>query len=211
MPKITKIEEQKKNSDRVSVYIDDKFAFGVPKYAAEKNKLKEGQEVNEVQLKQVMYDAELERAKAYIVNYHLNKTTHIIRKKLQEKGFDEEVIEGMLDFIDRYQLVDNKDYGRRFTHDHLYLKRKGKRRISQELKQKGLTEQEISSVLKKINSEDEVLVATEALQKKVATYRRKAKTPYEFKNKCYVYLAGRGFSTDIITQAIERVESEEEE
>jgi regulatory protein len=47
MKKITSISQQKKNKNRLNVFLDDEFAFGMDKYVFLSQRLKIGDEVDE--------------------------------------------------------------------------------------------------------------------------------------------------------------------
>ena len=212
MPKITSIEIQKKNAKRVSIYIDDVYAFGIDAFVAKKYKLEVGKEVMPTELQKVMSEEELEKAKQYTVDYLLGKTTKLIRDKLIQKGYEEETVDKVMTFIAQYKLVDDGDYAKRYANDASKFKKHGKLKIKQSLKQKGITDDDILHALTRINEEDEVLAAKKLLQNKVENYRKKAKNNYELKGKCYQFLMARGYSGDIIERVINQimVESEEE-
>lgn len=209
MPIISDIQEQKKNKTRSSIFVDGSFFVGASNFVIKQNRLEIGKEVDKQILHQIIIDDSVEKAKGYIIDYHLNKTKKMIRNKLSEKGYEEEVIERVMDFIEMYNLVDDADYAVRKTHDALHIGKKGKRVIYQTLKQNGVPEEHIQEALDNINYSDQVDVAKKAIRSKIAPYKQKAKNHYEFKNKCYVFLTRRGFTGDIINEVMADIEKGE--
>lgn len=205
MGKITALEMQKKNAKRISVFIDGTYAFGVDAYVAGKHKLEVGKEVNEVALKKISQDEDLEKAKAYTVDYLLGKTTKEIENKLAQKGYDPEVTSEVMIFIEKYKLVDNADYAKRYANDASKFKKHGKMRIKQTLKQKGVEDEDISEALSRIDEKDEVEIAKRQLVNKLETYRRKAKSKYELRGKCYQFLMARGYGSSVIEKVMNQL------
>jgi regulatory protein len=210
MPKITSIEEQKKNKKRLSVFIDDQYAFGADAFVIKRNRLEVGKEVDIDTLKKIAFEDDVERAKQYVVDYQLGKPEKQIREKLLQKGYEEEVINAILTFLHTYKLIDDAEYARRYTNDASKLKKHGKLRIKQTLKQKGISQDDIESALTRISSKDEIAQATKMLQSKIPSYQKKAKSAYELRGKCYQYLASRGYSGDVIESAINKCKLSED-
>jgi regulatory protein len=210
MPKITCIEVQKRNKDRVNVYVDDQFLVGVSAYAAAKHKLQVDQEVDPAKLESVLFEDELEKAKGYITNYLMNKTQHILIEKLTKKGFDEAVVQKALEWAKNYKFVDDEDYARKFAKDGSNLKKNGKRMIAQKLKQKGVEQTSIDKALSAISESDELASAAKALKSKIETYKRKTNSEREWKQKCIQFLMGRGYGFDIAKKTMEMTTYDED-
>lgn len=205
MYKITNITEQKRNKKRRNIFVNEEYFGSASEYILGKFKLEIGTEVDKEKLKQLILEDSYEKAKEYVVKYLLGKTFSIVETKLKEKGYEEETIERVIEFLKNYRLMDDKDYAKRMTHDGLFIKRQGKKMIQMKLKQKGVGEEEIREVLGEINKEDEVNMAIKALVSKIEGYKRKSKNHYQLKQKCYTYLFGRGFDYEIIEQAVNQV------
>lgn len=208
MKKITDIQPQKKNKGRSNIFINEQFALGASDYSIRKNGLKIGMTITKEQLEQVVFEDELEKAKNYIVDYHLNKSKKTIYDKLIEKEYSESVIQAVMDFIERYKLVDDKEYARKFSHDALFIKKQGKRLIKQTLKQKGVSEEDIDNALLHFDEEEEIKVAKKALHSKLEGFKKKSKNKYDFKNRCYQFLARKGYDSNIISKILHTIDFE---
>lgn len=203
MEKITKIEPQRRTKGRSNIFINEEFVLGASDYAIRKQGIQEGMEITREQIEAIVYEDELEKAKGYIVNYHLNKSEKTIRQKLKEKEYTERVIEATLDFLERYRLIDDAEYARKLAHDAFRIKRQGSSRIKQTLKQKGVGEEEIEQALNQFTEEEEVDTAIRVLAPKFEVYRTKSKNPYDHKNRCYQLLLRKGFSGSVISKTLE--------
>lgn len=208
MPKITDITEQKRNKSRLNIFIDEKFETGASKYSIKRNGIKVGMEITPEKLKQVVRDDEVEKAKGYIIDYHLNKSKKIVQDKLIEKGYEEEVIKEVMTFIDKYNLINDREYAKKYIHDAIHIKKYGERKIAQVLKQNGINEKVISEELDDIANESQIEIAEKELSKKLDRYKRKSEHKYELRQKCYAFLARRGYHAEIINIVLESLENE---
>ena len=112
---ITKIEEQK-NKRRVNIFVDNSFFCGLEKETAIILRLKEGKEVDEETLVNAVKMSEekraFEKATTYIaVRMHSKKE---LQTKLKNKGFDDDSIEGAIQKLEEYKLVDDKAFAKLF-------------------------------------------------------------------------------------------------
>lgn len=207
---ITSLEPQK-NPNRLSVFIDHAYAFGVDQFVAKKYKLEVGKSVKPEELKTILGAEELEKAKRYVVDYLLGKTTKQVQDKLTTKGYESDVIEQVMEFISQYRLMDDQDYAKRYAHDASKFKKHGTRKIKQTLKEKGIADEDVQLALSRINEQDEIDNAKKLLSNKINTYRKKAKNKYELKGKCYQFLASRGYTSDIIEHVLHQLLVDQEE
>lgn len=205
MKKITDIQTQKRNQDRVSIYIDHVFYLGISRYVCEKYKLKIGSTYDEKRIDEALREESFETAKNYVTKYLVGKPEKVIRDKMTLKEYDPDTIEKTIDFMKKYGFINDEQYAKAFTHDAHKIKRQGKRKIQQLLKQKGISNELIQQALIEIEDEDQIKAATHKLKLKLDGYKKKAKSPYELKSKCYGYLMQNGFESDVIQIAIKNV------
>lgn len=202
--RITDLQPQKKNEDRTNVYINDTFYKGVSNYVVKKFKLEIGKTVDIETLKKAVYEDDLEKAKVYIANYHTNKTEKVIRDKLKEKGYGEDVADGVIEFLLKYNYIDDKLFAKNLMNDSVRLKKQGKGMIKRKLMEKGVDKEIIAETLENINQEDEERAVNHLVEKKADHYWKKAKNEYEWKSKMYQFLMSRGFQGELIKNAIEK-------
>ena len=106
--KITAIEEQKKNKNRKSVFLDGAFAFGIDAFSLYALKLKEGVDISPERLAEIKCTVLFEDAKAKAVKLLSCRsyTAHQIRKKLIEYTGDAEITDKTIAFLEEYGLID---------------------------------------------------------------------------------------------------------
>ncbi|MGL4796947.1 MAG: recombination regulator RecX, partial [Paraclostridium sp.] len=156
MPIITKIEAQKKTEDRVNIYVDEQFFMGIYKELVFTLGLKKGMEIEENKLRSILRDEMFIKAK--------NKALTILSKTSQSEknivsklspDFEEDVIEDVLEFLRKYNFVNDEDLATRITNTNLKVNKCGKNRIKQNLYNKGIDRETIDSVVSDIDSDVE--------------------------------------------------------
>ena len=92
--KITKLEVQKKNKNRVNLYLNEEFYCGLSLEAVVKYNLKVGQDIEEQKLEFLQTDSEREIAQNKAISYisKYQKTEKELKDYLIKKGFDEGIV-----------------------------------------------------------------------------------------------------------------------
>lgn len=130
-----------------------------------------------------------------------NHSSGELRKKLSVAGALNEDIEKVMEFLQEYNLINDRDYAKRLASDLQNLKKYGKRRICSELASKGINQEFIEEAVSELDEidDDEFLVLVE----------KRLKGDFEKKNKDRVirYFLNRGYSFDKIKGAISEIET----
>ncbi len=207
--KITKIENQKRHKNRMSIFLDGEFAFGIDAFHCYALKLKEGDEISSSMLSEIKQKILFEDAKNRALKLLSSRsyTTRDMKKKLLDYTGDETATEKTLVFLAEYRFLDDADYARRFARDCLNLKRLGKRSIRAKLLEKGIAPDLADKVLEELSG-DEILA--ENMEKLLI---KKLNGNFEFKNlmKAKRYLVSKGYSFDEIDRAINKLKAESED
>jgi regulatory protein len=201
--KITAIKIQKRNHQRVSVYLDGKYAFGLARIVAAW--LEVGQYLSETRITELKGEDTREAAFQQALKYlnHRDRSEAEIRQNLERHGFPEDTIEASLGRLRRNKLVDDKRFAKNWIDNRNEFRPRGRRALAYELKQKGISAAIIEEALVGF---DEGEMAYQAACKKAQRWK-KQEWP-EFRNKIYGFLARRGFNYQTIIPVVERVWSE---
>jgi regulatory protein len=199
--KITALKAQKKNPNRVNVFLDGEFAFGVSRIVAAW--LKTGQILTEEKVLSLQQDDAREVAfqNALIVISYRPRSVHEVQKKLREKGFDDTVIDLVVERLKASGLVEDKEFAQAWIENRTVFRPRSQRLMALELRQKGVPDEVVQKAL--VDSvDDETLAHQAAIQ-----YARKLKNLewLEFRKKLSAFLARRGFSFEIIGPLVRRV------
>ncbi|MGL5151754.1 MAG: recombination regulator RecX [Clostridium sp.] len=209
MGKITKIEEQKRNKDRVNIYIDDEFAFAVFAELVYKNGLKVKQEVDDLELRNIFNEEEKRKCKASAIRIieRTYKTEKEMREKLLKKEYSQDAIEYAMSFLKEYNFLNDEVYTKMYVNDKIKLG--GKNKIKFDLKRKGVNEEEIAKALSNVDEEGERAVAKKLCEKKYLLLKKKEEDKYKVYNKLLRFLVGKGYDYGLSSEVVREITSEE--
>ncbi len=203
MKKITAIEVQKRTPNRVNIYLDGEFAFGLARIVAAW--LRVGQELSEEKIEQLQAEEARERAfqQAMLFLSYRARSESEIRQNLRKHEIPEPVIEQTLERLKQDGLANDHQFANTWVENRSAFRPRSRRMMAMELRQKGLDDEAISSATKSV--EDEAL-AYEAAQKRVP--RLKDLEWSEFRKKMSDFLGRRGFSYSVIAPVVTRIWNE---
>ena len=197
MPKITDIETQKKNKNRVNVYLDGEFAFGLEMLTVLKLGLKIGQDISPQELKEAIFDSEkavaLEKGMSYIDRGR--KTAKQVRDYIEGKGYDPQVVNYVVEKLKYYGYVDDSLYASDYAKQN--FSSKGARRIKQELIQKGISLAQAEKYSAQ-DSDDALKYATQLAQR----YMKNKQSDLKTLQKLQRHLVSRGYDFDVVNSVI---------
>lgn len=124
-----------------------------------------------------------------------------VESKLREYGLDEDEAGEIIIRLSREKLLDEERYAKSFVRGHYRHKKWGRRRIVQELKQKGISEYCIKSGLKEIDGDEYYQNLVDVLEKKDRL--EKEKNPRVRRQKIQVFLMNKGYEQDLIKMALD--------
>lgn len=201
--KITKIKPQN-NKDRVNIYLDGEFAFGLDMEIAYKYNLKKDMEIDESYIENVLKSEEQNSANDYALKFlsHRSRTEKEIVDKMIKKGFDEEVINETLAYLKKYNFIDDRRFAEIYTEEKIRLKKLGSYRIKHELQNKGVDESIASEIVEKY-SDNEYERAMELATKKVKSYKNDDKNAIY--RKLGGYLQRRGYSFECVSKVLKEL------
>lgn len=190
MPRITAIEPQKKNPQRVNLYLDGEFAFGVAGLVAAW--LRVGQELDEGQVAALQTEDEQETVYQKALHFlsYRPRSSAEVRRNLTKRGILGPLVEATIQRLQRAGLVDDAAFAQAWVENRNTFRPRSRSALRIELRRKGLDEEVIGSVLEE--KVDEESLARQAARK-YAHRLRDLEWP-EFRQKLGGFLARRGFS-----------------
>lgn len=207
---ITSIQEQKRNKERYNLYLDGEFAFSCQKEIVKKLKLKEGVSLEEEKLAEIIHENDLKEAFHQALDHlsYRQRTRQEMIIHLEKKGYGEDIVQEALAKLDHYQFIDDEKYAQDYIDYKGKSQLKGSNRIRQELTLKGVEKEIIEDGLKNYHHEEELenccLIAKQF-------FMSKKSLPYnQIKGKLTTKLAGKGYSFDLIHEAIKFLDSDQE-
>lgn len=202
---ITAITPQKKDANRCSVFVDGDFAFGLVKEDIAYFKLKEGEPISQQTYdyitEKLLYIKAQDTALQYI-SFQM-RTAAQVRRKLLEKEYTDTVIEEVMAFLLKYKYVDDEEYCRCYIAQRQRLSPRGAYALKAELSQKGVSREAIDKALAHADI-DEAEAARRLIEKK---WRYLEDIDEKAKKRIWSFLQRKGFSYDIIKEAIKAFEN----
>ncbi len=197
---ISALTVQKRNPERVNVYLDGEFAFGLSRIVAAW--LYVGQELSDEKIGELQSGDSHESAYQRALNYlsYRARSEAEVRKHLLGKGIQDDIVEQVLERLNNAGLVDDERFAQSWVENRSEYRPRSRRAMVYELKQKGVSEAAIHSAVDDVDEEE---MAYLAALKKAGRYSR-LEWP-EFRQKMNTYLAGRGFNFVVSSPVIARV------
>ena len=196
--RITALTVQKRNPDRVNVYLDGEFAFGLSRIVAawlEQGRSLSQQEIEELVRKDT---SEVAFQKAIKLLDYRPRTGQEIRQKLHQKGFEPGQIEQVVERLISTHLIQDEKFAALWVESRNQFRPSSQRVLRYELRSKGIDEEIIEEALQ--GSVEDLELAQRAAQKMV---RRLANLDWqEFRKKLSAFLARRGFSYETVAQVV---------
>ena len=197
---ITALTIQQKNKDRVNVYLDGRFAFGLA--AIEAARLRRGQTLSDDEIAALQNRDEAQKAHESALRYldYRPRSVDEIRRHLKGKDVAPEVTDEVVERLTGVGLLDDRAFARYWLENRSDFSPRGERALRLELRQKGVPGDIIAEVLSEGHDEDE------AAYRAAMAQARKVRTtdPVEFRRKMEARLARRGFSYDTAREAVTR-------
>ena len=209
---ITKLAVQKKNKDRVSVFVDRAFAFGVHQDLVLQYELHKGRELSAREQQEIVTDDAVQVAKTAAFNYlsYRDRTEHEMREKLQEKGFSAPVIEEVVARLHELGYLDDAAYAERYARERFERKGYGPRRIRRELRRRGVGPHDIEDAAAAVFDRETALEKARGHAQKRLSRLARESDPWKRRKKLSDYLLRRGFEFDIVRQVVDETAEEED-
>lgn len=196
---ITALVVQKKNKDRVNVFLDGQFSFGLA--AIEAIKLKRGQVLTDADIDRLRGADEVEKAHNRALNFLAIRPRSIseVRQNLRKGEFEIDVIDQVIDRLKRADLLNDAEFIKYWLENRSAFSPRSSRALKQELLRKGAEREAIDQVLGEVGHDDGAAATRSALAK---ANRFKELPRKEFALKLSQYLARRGFDYETIREAV---------
>ena len=197
---ITTLRYQKRNKNRVNVYLDDQFAFGLA--AIEAARLRVGQALSDDDIARLRRQDDVERAHERALNFlsYRPRSEAEVRRNLRKKDVTDEAIEAEVERLTRAGMLDDREFARYWVENRLQFNPRGARALGHEMREKGVPVSIIDDTLAGFDEEPAARKAAEAGARRLAHLE-----PTAFRRRLGAYLARRGFSYAVISPLVEEM------
>lgn len=204
---VTKIEIQKKNNNRVNIYLNEEFAFScslelIYKYGICKDKI-----LDVDYLKDIIYKDNYIKCKSYALRVieKSYKTEKQIYDKLI-KNFDDNVVKKCINFLKEYNFIDDNKFAGMYINEKIYSQSKNK--IKYALIKKGIKESIVDEKLYNIDDSLEENLAFNVAKKKYNIIIKNENNINVVYNKLGNYMVKNGYDFDLVKHILKKVVSE---
>jgi regulatory protein len=197
---VTALTAQKRNQERLNVYIDGRYAFSLALEAAAG--LRVGQSLSEADMAALQTADTQAKAKSdaqRLLSYRPRSVAEV-RQKLVQKGYDDLVIERVIQHLQEVALLDDAAFAAYWVEQRHTFKPRSRLALRAELRQKGVNRQLIETAVATI---DEHEAARRALAAKIWQWQSLPQD--SFWQKAGQYLQRRGFSYEIIKPIVQEL------
>jgi regulatory protein len=196
--KITAIKAQVKNTERVSVHVDEKYAFSLGMAQLLDQKIHVGLDIDEPRLAELKHISDFGKAYERALMYVMLRPRSVreVHDYARRKKWTPEDTQAIISKLVAKRYVDDRTFARSWVESRAMNKKTSRRKLQMELKQKGVADDIIAEALEAAQYDE-----GDALRQLVSKKRKLARYAQD-DQKLMRYLAGQGFSFDDIKTAL---------
>jgi regulatory protein len=198
---ITAIETQARDPERVNVFLDGRFAFGLNARVVADAALRPGDTLSARRVAGLLQRDDVQQALLQAFGYlsYRPRTAHELRRYLAQKGRPPETIDSVLARLAEYHYVDDEVFALNWVETRQRFRPRGARLLRAELAQKGVERETIDQAIADAGA-DERALALDVAQAKVGSL--KAADYQEFGRRLGGFLMRRGFAPDVVWDVV---------
>jgi regulatory protein len=197
--KITALIAQKRNRQRINIYLDGDFAFGLSRFVAAW--LHVGENITDSKIAELIREDALETSYQIALRYinYRPRTETEMRGHLRKKEIPIEVITETINRLKRNGLINDHSFAEKWIEDRAVFRPRSRKMLIAELRQHGITDEIISQVIERVDS-DEDETAFQIAQKQAHRYQ--GLEWRDFRLKLSRYLLQHGFDYGTTTKVV---------
>ncbi len=199
---ITAVESQTRHPDRVSVFIDGEFAFGLNALIAAEQGVVPGRKVTEADVSSLLSAEEASRATdaaVHLVAYRA-RTEMEIRQRLGRRGFSSGAIDSAVAKMREWNYIDDQEFARQWVDSRESHRPRSSRMIKRELTTKGIDADVAERVVDSAEIDDHA-VALDLARKWLPRHSREDESTQ--RRRLTGYLQRRGFGWDVVRRVLD--------
>lgn len=149
MPYITKISAQKNNTERVNIFLDEKYDFSVDLDVLVQHDLKKGKELDEADIIEIQFGDSVKKGFQQAVDYlsYRMRSVKEVTDYLTKKEIPAPAISEIIHKLKHYKYVNDLEFAEAYVSTHRKTNSKGPSVLKKELKLKGIDDDTIEQAL----------------------------------------------------------------
>lgn len=200
--RITSLEPQMNNPERINLYVDGRFLLGVNAAIVLQMGLRLDQELSPSQLDLLQSEEVEQRAVDRALNYlsYRPRSREEVRRYLRRKETPPEIIEAALARLDRLDFVNDRTFAGFWIESREQFSPRGARALKNELRMKGVERDVVDEM---VNDEQDEERALRAGRKKAIALANAPNIDFAtFRNRLGSFLQRRGFGYQVTARTV---------
>ena len=200
--KITALEPQARNPERINVFVDDRFLLGVSAAVVLQLGLELEQELQPAQLEQLRSEATLQQTVERAYNYlsYRPRSREEVRRYLRRKETPPEIIDTVLARLAHLDLIDDRAFASFWVETREQFSPRGSHALKNELRLKGVERDVVDELVDEEKDEERALIAG---RKKALSLLHLPSMDYAtFRTRLGSFLQRRGFGYEVSTRTV---------
>ena len=206
--RVTSLKAQVKTPGRVSVFIDDHFAFGVNRDVVLEFGLKKGLELSIRTQREILEREGHYRARSTALRYisYRDRSVQEIRRRLERSSYSESAIESTIDSLKASGLLNDDVYAIAYAEGRFRSGGYGPLRVRRDLRRKGLDDAAVNRAVDEVFSEEDELITTiRALGRRRWEKLTREEDDRKRRKKVHDYLIRRGFPYTEVLSVLDEI------
>jgi regulatory protein len=208
--RITALDQQVHNPERVSLSIDGKFLLGISTELMLKLGLHIGQELSTADLDQIQNEEARQQATDLAINYlsFRPRSQVEVRRHLRKKEVAPEIIESVLERLKNLEYVNDRAFASFWVENREQFNPRGSQGLRNELRMKGIEREIVEEV---VSDENDADLALRAAERKAALLLQTPAMNYNtFRSRLGGFLQRRGFSYEVVARTVRTLWQEQD-
>jgi regulatory protein len=200
--RITALQPQTNNPNRVNVFVDGQFLLGVNALIVLQMDLAVDQELSPAQLEELRSEEALQQTIDRAFNYlsFRPRSREEVRRYLRRKETSPELIEAVLARLDSLDLVNDRSFASFWLENREQFSPRGAQALRNELRMKGIERDVVDELIDEEKDEERALLAG---RKKALSLVRLPDMDYAtFRTRLGSFLQRRGFRYEVATRTV---------
>ncbi|GAB4324041.1 MAG: hypothetical protein Kow0074_16680 [Candidatus Zixiibacteriota bacterium] len=200
MPTITALAPQKHRPGRIRVEIDFQYAFELSRKVVQNKCVCEGEELDPARRRELESIAAREAAIGLLARRERSRAE--LAGALKRKGFDESVINAVLDVLEKEKLQSDDRFASSWVSTRRRVAPRGRTALAYELKQRGIDDATINKTLREFSASDERDALRELIEARLRRLSHAKDDRPREKQRLLAFLARRGFAYEDIRSVL---------
>ncbi len=201
---IARIEVQKKNKTRYSLFSEDKFIIGVSDATLAKLDLRKGVILTSALYQNILKQESYWKAREYLIGL-LSRRDHAsfeLQQKASKKDFAPEIIQHIIEELEQKGYINNRAFALKYVHDKFEFNKWGSNKIRAELLRKKIPKADIEHAINKYFNTEKIGDTLRALTLKKKAHLLRT-SPEKRRKKLFDFLMRKGYDSNIILKEID--------